>query len=346
MAGCAAVCIDNDLPARQAAVAHRTADDKASGGVNVEFGIAVDVFRGDGRLNHCLHNSFPQVLNGDVGSVLGGHHNGRAAHHAARLVVLHRHLTLAVGPEPAQLAALAHCRQLPAQGMGQREGGGHQLRGLVAGVAKHHALVARADLLVALAVHAHGDVAALLVDGGHDRTAAGVEAAGGVVVADFLHGPAHYLGDIHIAVGGDFAHDHDHACGGHSLAGYPAIGVLGQDRVQYSVGNLVADLVGMSFCNGLRGKNTVCHKLSVLSFVLMRRSKKAHPTVCLKWRNQSSSSFADRRNWHLAYAGCRGFIGPFPPPLLIRYSIVMKIVYPIGAGLSTGNSYYYQEIKS
>jgi hypothetical protein len=57
--------------------------------------------------------------------------------------------------------------------VGQGDGQRHQLRGLVAGVAEHHALIAGAVLELRILavfvfqglVHAQGDVAGLLVDG-------------------------------------------------------------------------------------------------------------------------------------------------------------------------------------
>ena len=191
--------------------------------------------------------------------MLGGDHDGRAAQDLALAVILHRDLTLAVGPEPIQLPALAHCGQTAAEAVGQGDGGGHQLLGLVAGVAEHHALVAGADGLVVLPVHAHGDIAALLVNGGEHGAATGVEAVGGVIVADLVHRAADDVGDVHVALGGDLAHNRHHAGGGHGLAGHPACGVLGQDGVQDGVGDLVAHLVGMSLGDRLGGENTVCH---------------------------------------------------------------------------------------
>ena len=39
-----------------------------------------------------------------------------------------------------------------------------------------------------------------------------------------------------------------------------------------------------------------------------------------------------RRNWHLDSTGCRGFIGPFPPPLLIRdYEIFLLYCISVSA---------------
>ena len=67
------------------------------------------------------------------------------------------------------------------------------------------------------------------------------------------------LGDVHVAVGGDLAHDVDQAGGGAGLAGHAAVGILLEDRVQNRVGDLVADLIGMSLGNGFRSKQMSCH---------------------------------------------------------------------------------------
>ena len=85
------------------------------------------------------------------------------------------------------------------------------------------------------------------------------------VVADAADGLAGDFGDIHIAVGGDLAHDQHHAGGCGALAGDARIGVLGEDCVQYAVGDLVTDLVGMSFGYGLGGEDSFLHIYSFLS---------------------------------------------------------------------------------
>jgi hypothetical protein len=69
--------------------------------------------------------------------------------------------------------------------MGIVDRGGHQRAGFGAGVAEHDALVARAFVLVAGAVHALGDVAGLGVEVAFDMGVAPGEA--GLVVADVAH---------------------------------------------------------------------------------------------------------------------------------------------------------------
>jgi hypothetical protein len=133
---------------------------------------------------------------------------------------------------------------------------GHQARRLVGRVAEHQALVAGALVEVeAFAfIDALGDVGRLAVDRSEYRAALVVKADVGVVVTDALHGSA---GDIHvvdIGIGGNFTGNH-HQAGGHQrLASHPATRVLGENGVQHRIGDLVGDLVGMAFGDGLRGK--------------------------------------------------------------------------------------------
>ena len=156
-----------------------------------------------------------------VGVLGGDHHRVDPGHLLA--VELHGDLGFAVGPQPGDLAVLAHFGQLAGQGVGEVQGGGHELRGLGGGVAEHQALVAGAA-----GVHAHGDVRALLVQGHHHRAGVAVKALGAMVIADAAHRLPGQLGHRDVAVGGDLP-GHDDQPGGHQgFAGHPAVGVAGE----------------------------------------------------------------------------------------------------------------------
>jgi hypothetical protein len=189
---------------------------------------------------------------GDVGVVLGGHHDGVDGH---RLVVdvLHRELALGVRAQPGQAAVAAHLGLALHDAVGVVDRHRHQLRRLVAGVAEHQALVAGALLEVeALAfVHALGDVGRLAVDGGEHGAGLVVEADVGVVVADALDGVLGDLAVVDVRLGGDLAGDDDEAGGHQRLAGDAGMLVDGQDGVEDGIGNLVGDLVGMAFADRL-----------------------------------------------------------------------------------------------
>ena len=108
------------------------------------------------------------------------------------------------------------------------------------------AIVRKAGLGLKGVIHAHGDVAALLVDAGDDGAGVAVEAVLRTVVADIADGLSHDGGNVHVALGGDLAHHQHHAGGGAALAGHAGHGILRKDGVQHSVADLVADLIGMT----------------------------------------------------------------------------------------------------
>ncbi len=267
MGRAAAVGVHDDLAAGQTGIGGGTAADKAAGGVHIDLRLAVQQSGGHGGLDDQLDHILADLLQRHVGAVLGGQHHGIHADGLAVLAVFHGDLGLAVGTKIVHQALLPHVGQTLGHLLCDGDSQGHQLRRLVAGIAEHHALVAGAVVQLALTggfglvalVHAQGDIAGLLVDIGDNGAGVAVKAAFGGVVADVQHHLAGDLGDIHIAAGGDLAHDVDQAGGGAGLAGHAAIGVLLKDRVQHRVADLVADLVGMPFGNGLRGKQMSCH---------------------------------------------------------------------------------------
>ena len=330
MACVAAVGIDDDLTAGQAGIALRAAHDEAAGGVDIILGVLVQQLGGDGGLDDLLHHVGAQLLHADGIAVLAGndhsvHADGLAVH------VLDSDLALAVRTQIVQLAALADFGQLLGQLVGQADGHGHQLGGLVAGITEHHALVAgAADLIVG----AEGDVGALAVDVGDDGAGVGVESELCAGIADVSHDLADGLLEIDVAVGGDLAHDVDEAGGCAGLAGHTGVGVVGQDLVEDGVGDLVADLVGMALGDGLRSKQTVlCHFCTSLalgcvcinidSFLLV------HQVYAIKNAQNRSSErctlifrFPAGFGTLCSHTGCRASQGLSPQPLLIsRYSV-------------------------
>ena len=54
------------------------------------------------------------------------------------------------------------------------------------------------------------------------------------------------LNEINLGVGGDFPRDHAEASVHHGFAGDATGGILGQQRIQHCITDLIADLVGMA----------------------------------------------------------------------------------------------------
>ena len=270
MSAHAAVGIDDDLAAGQPRVAHGTTHHEAAGGIDEVLGLARHQSRGQHRLDDFFHHHLAQGLVLHTFAVLGGNDDGVDGDRLVLFVVANGDLALAVGTEEIHDALLAHVRQPLGQLVRQHDGRRHQLGRLVAGVAEHHALIARALLVVgvhAVAIHSLRDVRRLALD--RDQHAAGlpVEPHGRVLIADALDHVAHDGRKLDLGGGGDLAGHHDKAGLGQGLAGHPAGLVFGNDGIEHAVRHLVAQLVRMAFGHTFGReqvlRHTACLQLSV-----------------------------------------------------------------------------------
>ena len=159
--------------------------------------------------------------------MLGREHHGvdgmRLAVHVAD-----RHLRFGIRAQPGQPPVAAQFRLAFHHAVREIDRQRHQCRRLVAGIAEHQALVARAlvEVVIGCAVHALRDVRALLVVGHQHRAALVVDAVFGVVVADALDGVARHLDVVDVRGGGDLARQHHQAGIGQRLRCHPRIRVL------------------------------------------------------------------------------------------------------------------------
>ena len=260
----AAVGIDDDLAPGDAGISHGSADDEAAGGVDEEFGRAVEQLGGDDGVDDVLDDALGDIGVRDAVGVLGADEDGIDAHGLAE-GVLHGDLGFAVRAQPGQDAGAAHFRQAVGELMGEVDGHGHERGGLVAGVAEHHPLVAGADAfelgfgdLAALGlerlVDAEGDIGRLGGDGGKHAAGGTVEALFGAVVADAGDDLAHELIEVDEGGGGDLAEDHDVAGLGGGLTCHAGAGVLLEAGIQNGVADEVTQFIGVAFGDRLGGK--------------------------------------------------------------------------------------------
>ena len=200
--------------------------------------------------------------------MLGRQYHGVHPDRLAILVILHRDLGLAIGPQIAHQSLLAHIGEALGHFLGNGDSQRHQLRCLVAGIAEHHALVAGAVIKLAVVlslrlkrfVNAESDVGGLFVNVRDYAAGVAVKAVLCSVVADLTDDVSCDLGNIDIAARADLAHDVDKPRGSRGLAGNSAVGVLLKYCVQHRIGDLVADFVGMTFGHGFGSKQVMsCH---------------------------------------------------------------------------------------
>ena len=90
------------------------------------------------------------------------------------------------------------------------------------------------------------------MDGCDHGACVAVETIFCTVVTDLTQSIANDTFYINISACGDFTHYENDTCCGACFAGNSCFRVFCQDCVQNGVGDLVTDLVGMSFCYGLR----------------------------------------------------------------------------------------------
>ena len=168
--------------------------------------------------------------------MLGRQHHGVDAVGLA-IHIAHGHLAFGVGAQKRQAAVAAQLSLALHQAVSIVNGCGHQLRGFLAGVAKHQTLVARTcvQVIVRCLIHALGDIVGLLVIANHDRATFVVDAVLGVVVTDALDGVASHLDVIHMRVGGDFTGQHHQTGVGQGFGSHTAAWVLLEDGIQNGV---------------------------------------------------------------------------------------------------------------
>ena len=269
-----AIGIHNDLAPRQAGIPRRATHNKAASRVDIKFGVLVQPLGRDRCLDHMFHHVGANLFQRDIRAVLRGQHDRIHAHRDA-VFVLHSNLRLPVRTQIGQLAALAHVAQLFGHLMRQGDRQGHELRCFVAGKAKHHPLVARADAVEGVGravlrligfIDAHGDVGRLHIDRCDNAAGIAVKSIFVVAIADV---DGHIAGDrrnIHVAFRGNLTHDVQHPGCRRHLAGNMRMGVLLQNRIQYRVGNLVAEFIGMPLGHRFGSEKILCHVVFDLLF--------------------------------------------------------------------------------
>lgn len=217
--------------------------------------VVVEVLGGDGLLNDVFKNLLAELLGGNVGRVLGRHNHGvhtDGDNGAVVVLVLNSDLGLGIGAQPGERAVTAGSRHGSVELVGELEGEGEELRGLVSGITEHDTLVTSTELLEGLLVmQALGDIGRLLLNGNKQVEGLVVETLLRVVIANISDGVADNLLVVELGLGGDFAKDHDHTSLGGGLASDLGQGILGQAGIENSIRDLVSDLVGVTLTDRL-----------------------------------------------------------------------------------------------
>jgi len=137
------VGVDDDLAASDTGITLGATDDELARLLEVVDGLLVDELLGEDDVADLLLELLLLLFELDLGGVLGRDDDGVDVLGNAGTVlelVLDGDLGLRVGAEPAHLAVLAELSHLVVELVGKHEGHGHELGGLVGGIAKHDTL--------------------------------------------------------------------------------------------------------------------------------------------------------------------------------------------------------------
>jgi hypothetical protein len=218
-------------------------------------GVLIEVLGGDAGLDDLLLDLLAELLSGDILAVLGRDDDSvdtEGDDGTVVVLVLDGDLGLGVGAEPREGAVAAGSGHGSVQLVGELEGKGEELGGLVGGITEHDTLVTGTEGLEAVVkVETLSDIGGLLLNGDEEVEGLVVEALGGVIVADVLDSVADNLLVIDLGLGGDLAEDHDHTGLGGSLASNLGHGVLSQAGIEDGIGDLIGNLVGVALTYGL-----------------------------------------------------------------------------------------------
>ena len=259
----ATIGVDDDLASGQSRIRGRTAKYERAGRVHqhtvfiVRHAIGKHVVKH--RANHMFSQLFLEPSLIHFGIMLRGDQHGIETDRTIVVVIFDGHLSFAVRSQVRHFTALAHFGQTMGQAVGQIDRQRHEHVGLIAGVAEHHALVAGSLRLIALFAGGRGllltvetchtlvDFGALLGQGDHHAAGVGIEADPGTGVTDVPDHGTHDVLDVAISLAGHLAEHEELSGGSAGFHGHMRLRILTQHIVENRIGNLIADLVRMSF---------------------------------------------------------------------------------------------------
>ena len=237
----------------------RSADNEVSGRIDEVLCVFIyHILRKD-RIKYVLLNILMDLFLRNGSFMLCGK-NDRIQSCRLSIDVLNGNLRFSIRTKIGKSSVFPYLSQLAGQLLSQIVRKRHIFGSLIGSIAKHHSLIAGADcfnlrigqgILFCLQcfINTESNICRLTVNNLLDLNGPVVKPFIIAVIADFPDGIADNLVDIDVSAGCNFSQDSDkiRACG--RFAGYTSVRILCHDRIKNSVGNLVADLVRMSFCN-------------------------------------------------------------------------------------------------
>ena len=246
------VGIDDDLSAGETGVSLGATNDEGARGVDDDVSV-LEHLSGADLLDDLLDEGILNLLLGDGGIVLGGDENVVDSHGldlAVFVGVLNNNLRLAIGSQPGDLTGVSSLGHLLAEEVGEVVRVGVEGDGvpLVGGIAEHDTLVTSTEVVhIFLNVDGLSDLWALSLYVDEDGHGLVVESLVLIVIADLL---GDLTGNLLVVDGGavneGLTEEADHLGLGGRLEANLAVLVLSEASVENSVGDLIAELVGVT----------------------------------------------------------------------------------------------------
>ena len=101
------------------------------------------------------------------------------------------------------------------------------------------------------------DIGGLRLDSHQHIAGLGIEAGLKIVITDAASGIARNLDEVGMRAAGDFSGQHDESGFGQGFQRDAGVGVFGNQRIENSIRNLIAHLVGMAFVDRLRREQKI-----------------------------------------------------------------------------------------
>ena len=155
------------------------------------------------------------------------------------------------------MAGLSHQAQ---NSVGIINGGRHEIRCFVTSIPKHDALITGTLCLLGCFIHTHGDIRRLFVQIILHHQIFPMKAP--LFISNTAHGLTHHvLDDIrgHVIWSAHFPHQNHTVGGGRRFNGAAGVGIAGQIRIHQSIGNLIANFIGVTFGNRFTCKQKSTH---------------------------------------------------------------------------------------
>mmetsp|Transcript_793 Transcript_793/g.997 ORF Transcript_793/g.997 Transcript_793/m.997 type:complete len:232 (+) Transcript_793:488-1183(+) len=226
----ASVCVDDNLPASEPSISHRSSNYKSARRVQVIQGVRIQKFLWNGIVDNMVLEVRPYFFVGNIFGVLNRNYNSvdtNRCDFAPFVFVFNSYLGFSIRSHPGASSIVPHLSHSFAKSGSKHVCKGHHLRGFVGGIAEHKSLISSSHVLHRFPnVYTLCDVGALLFQSNQNITGFGIKPKGRVVESNSVHDPSNGFLVINNGTGGYLTKNHHHTSFGGCLTSYFAVWVL------------------------------------------------------------------------------------------------------------------------